>query len=54
MFGTTGIVINSNKEKWMYSDYGIAFNGKIEQSFGNNYSRNVMIFSVDKVHHTFW
>ena len=37
MFGVTSIVINSNIEKWMYSDYGIAFNGKFEQSFSNDY-----------------
>ena len=46
-FGATNIVKNIDKEKYVYSGYGIAFDGKIEWSFGNDYTRNVMIFGVD-------
>ena len=28
MFGATNIVKNSNKEKYVYTGYGIAFDGK--------------------------
>ena len=38
LFGATSIVKNSNKEKWVYSAYGIAFDGKGEWSFGNDNS----------------
>ena len=38
---------HSGKEKWVYSGYGIAFDGKGEWSFGNAFARNVAIFSVD-------
>ena len=34
--GTTSIVKNKDKEKWVYSGYGIAFDGKGTWSFGNN------------------
>ena len=30
----------------MYSGYGIAFDGKGEWSFGNDYARNLIIFGV--------
>ena len=46
-FGATNIVKNIDKEKYVYSGYGIAFDGKIEWSFGNYYTRNVMILGVD-------
>ena len=29
------------------SDYGIAFDGKGEWNFGNDFARNVIIFGVD-------
>ena len=32
---------------WVCSDYGIAFNGKGEWNFGNDFARNVIIFGVD-------
>ena len=38
---------SSDKEKWIYSGYGLAFGGKSECSFGNDYARNVIIFGVD-------
>ena len=43
----TNIIKSSDKENYVYSDYEIAFNGKGEWSFGNDYARNVTIFSVD-------
>ena len=46
-FGATNIVKNIDKEKYVCSGYGIAFDGKIEWSFNNDYTRNVMIFGVD-------
>ena len=33
----------------MYSGYGIAFDGKSEWSFGNDFARNVIIFGVDNI-----
>ena len=47
MFGATNIVKNNNKEKYFYSGYGIAFDGKGSRSFGNDFARNVIIFGVD-------
>ena len=46
-FGATNIVKNSDKEKWVNSGYGIAFDGNGEWNFGNGYARNVIIFGVD-------
>ena len=47
LFGATNIVKNSDKDKYVYSGYGIAFDGKDEWSFGNDYATNVTIFEVD-------
>ena len=47
LFGAANIVKNGNKEKYVYSGYGMAFDGKGEWSFGNDYARNVIIFGVD-------
>ena len=41
------IVNNSSKKKWMYIDYGLAFDGKVELSFGNDNVRNAVVFDVD-------
>ena len=46
-FGGANIVKNSDKSKYVYSDYGIAFDGAGSQSFGNDFARNVVIFGVD-------
>ena len=35
LFGATNIIKNSDKDKWMYSGYGIAFAGWNKQGFGN-------------------
>ena len=47
LVGATIIVKNSDKEKWIYNGYGIAFDGNGTWSFGNGYARNVVIFGVD-------
>ena len=47
MFEATNIVKNNDKEEYVYSGYGIAFNGKVEWYFDNDYARNVIIFGVD-------
>ena len=47
LFGATTIVKTNDKEKYVYSGYGIAFNGKNQWSFGNYYARNVVTFGVD-------
>ena len=44
MLGATNIAKNTDKEKWVYSDYGIAFDGAGSQNFGNDNARNVVIF----------
>ena len=38
---------NDDKEKYVSSGYGIAFDRKGSWSFGNDFARNVMIFGVD-------
>ena len=35
----------------MHCDYGIAFDGKGERSFGNDFARNVIILGLIIVHH---
>ena len=47
MFGATDIVKSSDKEKYRYCDYGIAFDGKGEWSFGNDFTKNVIVFGDD-------
>ena len=47
LLGATIMVRNSDKDKWVYSDYGIAFDGENWWSFGNGTARNVIIFGVD-------
>ena len=47
MFGATNTIKYSDKEKDLYSCCGLAFDGKGEWSFGNDYARNVLIFGVD-------
>ena len=34
-------------KKWVYSDYGIAFDNIGSWSYGTDFSRNVVIFTVD-------
>ena len=47
LFRATNLVKNSDKEKYMYNGYGIAFYGKGGWSFGNDSAKNVIIFEVD-------
>ena len=46
-FGATDIVKSCDKDKWVYSGYGIAFDGGDWWSFGNGTAGNVIIFGVD-------
>ena len=41
------IIKHSDKEKWVYSGYGIASDGTGTWKFGNNFARNAVIFGVD-------
>ena len=45
--GATNIVKHSDKEKYVYSGYGIAFDRKDELSFNNYTTRNVIVFGVN-------
>ena len=47
LFEATNMVKNSDKEKYVYSGYGITFNSAASWSFDNNFARNVIIFDVD-------
>ena len=51
LFGATNKLKNSDKAKWVYSGYGIAFYGADSWSFGNDFARNVVLFGVDNLHH---
>ena len=46
LFGATNIVKNSDKEKYVYSGYGITFDSGGSWS-DNDFARNVVIFGVD-------
>ena len=50
LFAANKMVKNSNKSKYVYSGYGIAFDGAGLWSFGDDFARNVVIVGVDK----FW
>ena len=47
LFGATNIVKNSDKEKYVYSGYGITFDSEVSCSFDNDFARNAIIFGVD-------
>ena len=47
LLDATDIVNNSGKEKWVYSGYAIAFDGKGASIFGTDYAKNVLTFGVD-------
>ena len=47
MFAVTSIIKNNDKEKYVYSSCRIAYDGKDERSFGNEFARNVIIFEFD-------
>ena len=46
LFGPTNIVKNSDKEKYVYSGYGITFDSAGSWIFDNDFARNVIIFGV--------
>ena len=45
-FGATNIVKNSDKEKHIYSGYGITFDSAGSWSFDNDFAGNVIIFGI--------
>ena len=47
LFGATNRVKNDDKEKWVYSGYGIAFHGAGSWNFDNDFATNVTIFGVE-------
>ena len=47
LFGTTTVVKNSDKDKYVYSRYGITFDSGGSWNFDNDFARNVTIFGVD-------
>ena len=47
LFGVINIVKNSDREKFVYSGYGIASDGKSEWSSANETARNVIVSGVD-------
>ena len=46
LFGATNVVKNRNKEKYVYSGYGIIFDRAGSWSFDNDFARNVIISSI--------
>ena len=46
LFRATNIIKNNDKEKYVYSGYGTAYDAKGKWSFGNDYARNIVIFGV--------
>ena len=51
LFGTTGIVKNSDKEKYVYSGYRITFDSAGSWSFDNDTDRYVKVYGVDNSYH---
>ena len=47
LFGTTNVVKNSDKEKYVFSGYGIRFDSGGSWSFDNDFARNIIILVVD-------
>ena len=47
MFGATNIVKTNDKEKYVYSGYGLEFDSKGLRSFNHDFARKVIIFRVD-------
>ena len=47
LLGATSIAKNSEKEKYVYSDYGIIFDSVCAWRFDNDTARNIVIFGVD-------
>ena len=47
LFGTTNMIKNSAKSKYILSGYGITFDGAGEWSFDDDFAKIVVIFSVN-------
>ena len=47
LFGANNMVKDNDKEKYMYSGYEMAFDGKGSLSFNDAFARNVTILGVD-------
>ena len=47
MSGAPNIIKDSNKGKYAYSGYRVAFDGKHPWSFENNFTANMVNFAVD-------
>ena len=47
LFGATNTVKNCDKEKYVYSGYGITFDNARSWSFDNDSARNFIVFGVD-------
>ena len=47
LFGATNIVKNRDKEKCVFSGFGITFDSGGSWSFDNDFAKNVIIFGVD-------
>ena len=47
LFCTVRLTKNADKSKFNYNDLRVTFDGKCICSYGNNFARNVVIFSVD-------
>ena len=47
MFGATNTVKDNDKSKYVYSGYGVAFDGKGEKNFSINSAKNAVIFGTD-------
>ena len=47
LFGATNILESTDKEKWVYSGYGIIFDVACLWDLTDDFARNVSIFGVD-------
>ena len=47
LFGATNLVKNSDKERYIYSGYGITFDCAGSWNFDIGFARNVIIFGAD-------
>ena len=49
LFGETSTIKNSDKEKYVYSGYGITFDSASSWSFDNDTARNFIKFGVNNI-----
>ena len=47
LFGATNVVENSDKEKYVYSGYGVTFDSGSSWSFDKDLAKNTIIFRVN-------